>query len=47
MGWGPGEGCGYTDGAAQISVTKVHGPSLLALRRDGWESNLQKKTLRT
>ena len=38
-------GWGY--GSVQISGTKVHGPTLLALRGDGWVSNLQKKLLST
>ena len=33
-------------GSAEISVTRVHGPTLLALQGGGWVSNLQKKTLR-
>ena len=33
-------------GSTQISVTKEHGPSLLASGGGGWVSDLQKKTLR-
>ena len=34
------------NGSAQISVTTVHGQTLLALRGGGWVSNLQEKALR-
>ena len=45
--WGVGRAEGYTDPLILLAfVTKVHGPTLSALRGGGWVSNLQKKALR-